>query len=86
VIFVDEKTVSPADIGRLVWALPDWQGKPGIGIGLTEPVSPDADAIASVRSSATTYSLWFAAYVQTYLERDLRQLSAVSSLTPWANA
>ena len=25
-------------------------------------------------------SLWFAAYVQTYLERDLRQLSAVSSL------
>ena len=24
--------------------------------------------------------LWFAAYVQTYLERDLRQLSAVSSL------
>ena len=25
-------------------------------------------------------SLWFAAYVQTYLERDLRQLSAISSL------
>jgi predicted AAA+ superfamily ATPase len=25
-------------------------------------------------------SLWFAAYIQTYLERDLRQLSAVSSL------
>ena len=30
--------------------------------------------------SETDRGLWFAAYVQTYLERDLRQLSAVSSL------
>jgi len=29
---------------------------------------------------AADRALWFAAYVQTYLERDLRQLSAVSSL------
>ncbi|MDB6065223.1 MAG: putative ATPase superfamily [Pedosphaera sp.] len=31
-------------------------------------------------ASEADRSLWFAAYVQTYLERDLRQLSAVSSL------
>ena len=31
-------------------------------------------------ASETDRDLWFAAYVQTYLERDLRQLSAVSSL------
>ena len=31
-------------------------------------------------ASETDRGLWFAAYVQTYLERDLRQLSAVSSL------
>jgi hypothetical protein len=37
---------------------------------------PPALAIASDSDRA----LWFAAYVQTYLERDLRQLSAVSSL------
>jgi len=37
---------------------------------------PPALAIAS----DSDRSLWFAAYVQTYLERDLRQLSAVSSL------
>lgn len=30
--------------------------------------------------SETARGLWFASYVQTYLERDLRQLSAVSSL------
>jgi uncharacterized protein len=30
--------------------------------------------------SETDRGLWFASYVQTYLERDLRQLSAVSSL------
>ena len=30
--------------------------------------------------SDTDRGLWFAAYIQTYLERDLRQLSAVSSL------
>ena len=30
--------------------------------------------------SESDRSLWFAAYIQTYLERDLRQLSAVSSL------
>ncbi|MBM3854756.1 MAG: ATP-binding protein [Verrucomicrobia bacterium] len=37
---------------------------------------PPALAIADDAERA----LWFAAYVQTYLERDLRQLSAVSSL------
>ena len=37
---------------------------------------PPALAIESDRDRG----LWFAAYVQTYLERDLRQLSAVSSL------
>jgi hypothetical protein len=37
---------------------------------------PPALAIAD----DTERALWFAAYVQTYLERDLRQLSAVSSL------
>jgi len=37
---------------------------------------PPVLAIASDSDRA----LWFAAYVQTYLERDLRQLSAVSSL------
>jgi uncharacterized protein len=31
-------------------------------------------------ASEADRGLWFAAYVQTYLERDLRQLSAVSSL------
>jgi hypothetical protein len=31
-------------------------------------------------NSEADRSLWFAAYVQTYLERDLRQLSAISSL------
>jgi hypothetical protein len=31
-------------------------------------------------NSETDRGLWFAAYVQTYLERDLRQLSAISSL------
>ena len=31
-------------------------------------------------ASETDRGLWFAAYAQTYLERDLRQLSAVSSL------
>src|ERR1035438_8443002 len=31
-------------------------------------------------ASETDRGLWFAAHVQTYLERDLRQLSAVSSL------
>ncbi len=30
--------------------------------------------------SETDRGMWFAAYIQTYLERDLRQLSAVSSL------
>ena len=37
---------------------------------------PPALAIAS----DSDRSLWFSAYIQTYLERDLRQLSAVSSL------
>jgi uncharacterized protein len=37
---------------------------------------PPALALASDSDRA----LWFSAYVQTYLERDLRQLSAVSSL------
>ena len=35
-------------------------------------------ALAS--ASDSDRSLWFSAYIQTYLERDLRQLSAVSSL------
>ena len=46
-----------------------------------------ADMAAARRFSACTEiaseadrGLWFAAYVQTYLERDLRQLSAISSL------
>jgi len=38
---------------------------------------PPALAIAS----DSDRSLWFSAYIQTYLERDLRQLSAVSSLS-----
>jgi len=36
--------------------------------------------------SETDRRLWFAAYVQTYLERDLRQLSAVSSLPDFQRA
>ena len=37
-------------------------------------------APAVTAASAESRNFWFAGYVQTYLERDLRQLSAVSSL------
>src|ERR1039457_1019333 len=37
-------------------------------------------------ASEADRGLWFAAYVQTYLERDLRQLSAVSSLPDFQRA
>jgi hypothetical protein len=32
VVFVDKKTISPADIGGLVWTLTNWQEKPDIGL------------------------------------------------------
>jgi len=54
-----------------------WPGEPGNWIqwllrgGFPPAVQIDSDA---------DRSLWFSAYIQTYLERDLRQLSAVSSL------
>jgi hypothetical protein len=44
VVFVDKKTISPADIGGLVWTLTNWQEKPDIGTGLIESISCGADA------------------------------------------
>jgi hypothetical protein len=34
--FVDEKAISPADIGALVWVLTNWQEKLGMGTRLIE--------------------------------------------------
>jgi hypothetical protein len=55
----------------------DWPVEPGNWpVWLLRGGFPPALAI----TSDSDRSLWFAAYIQTYLERDLRQLSAVSSL------
>lgn len=55
----------------------EWPNEPGDWPGwLLKGGFPPALQIAS----ETDRGMWFAAYVQTYLERDLRQLSAISSL------
>ena len=55
----------------------EWPDEPGDWTGwLLRGGFPPALEI----SSEADRGLWFAAYVQTYLERDLRQLSAISSL------
>ena len=73
-----EDMLTPLDrlfVGDFDWQ--DWPEEPGnwptwlLRGGFPPALQMDSDA---------DRGLWFAAYIQTYLERDLRQLSAVSSL------
>jgi hypothetical protein len=43
VVFVNEQTISPADIGGLLWALTRLAKEAGIGIGLIEFISCTAN-------------------------------------------
>jgi len=51
----------------------------GVGLGVGASVLAAAAPALEAASDAAR-NLWFAGYVQTYLERDLRQLSAVPNL------
>lgn len=57
--------------------LKDWPDEPG---DWTDWLVRGGFAPAVGAASEESRNFWFAGYVQTYLERDLRQLSAVSSL------
>lgn len=75
-----ERSDGLAPLDRLFepdFKLTDWPEAAGDWLGwlLRGGFAPAVDA-----ASDESRNFWFAGYVQTYLERDLRQLSAVSSL------
>lgn len=70
--------LAPLDrLFELDFNLQDWPDEPGDWPGW---LVCGGFAPAVIAASAESRNFWFAGYVQTYLERDLRQLSAVSSL------
>lgn len=70
--------LAPLDrLFELDFNLQDWPDEPGDWPGW---LVRGGFAPAVIAASAESRNFWFAGYVQTYLERDLRQLSAVSSL------